>query len=1471
MFKGLRKKVISSFLIMTVVGSTVLSAFASANEGENYETKAVNSLPLESQKGILSTPLSSDQDVVNYLTANKTKLGFSGPKEELQLQAKTSDSFGGSHYLYQLQHNNIPVYGKYIRVHLDKTKRINEIRNEVASNLLPSLPQSTTPKLTKAEAIEQLKAAVESELGEAIPDDQSFGELPAASNTASLIIYPFEGNTYLAYEVELNFLTPAPGKWIAYVDALNGKVIDKYNSIHQAESPAEVIGKGKGRDDAGNEIDLDRPLNLVIEDFDNEDVTDNVYILSDVSREMYDSNANKGFINTYNYIGPTETDFSLIKVTAPFINKVDHNAVNAHYYTGLVYEYFKNTHNRNSIDDKGMNMASVVNYSPDGEPFDNAFWYNYTMYYGNGTCFSCALDVIAHEVTHGVTDFSSDLEYRNQSGALNESFSDIFGNLIEMEVEGNENWTIGEDSGLLLRSMSDPNIYGDPATINQYLYFPRSYDQGGVHFNSGIQNKAAYLIATKIDSLDLDGKAILGQLSYDVLVNRLTPISGFEDSRDAFVSAAEAYVANNNEDAGIIEAVKEAWAEVGLPYEQNYDITSVSLAVPGAGEAWIENNSFHVFINVPQGTPVSQINPVITVAPGATLTAIDTDFSDSLGKYEVSAQGTKVKWNVIVAYGVPVVSYESTPFVEKNNNSGELHGVITIKYNAPGDKFNFTDIGEDFIVTNKVVVSPIPKGLTALATVTGTNEIQLIITGNAEEHTNREDIDNLSIRFMDYAFTNAYEYQIKDYHKDGFTIDFKSDLEIVTNTDTTTTLEWEAASNASAIKLLQSSDEGVTWIDAITAETIVPSSTEATVTGLTTSGQYQFKLVITGGEDDGDTIIVSRNDVPHVKDTIAIQSVVEDGAELNVSFANVFVNPNETQPLTYLATSSTPGIATATVNLANESLTIDPISAGTTIITVQADNGQGSTASTSFTVTVTPVIKHELTIVASTDKTVTLKWPAVSNASKIELFQSMDQGITWNQASTANAILPTSTETTVTGLTPAGQYQFKLVITGGEDAGDSIIVARNEVLYVANTIANQSLADNAADLSVSFANVFVNPIAADSLTYTVTSSTYGVASATINNQSLTIDPISAGTSIITVKADNSKGNIASTSFTVTVTSTRSYSGGGGYVVPTGPVTSTNGKVTIPAGQAGEVGLGTDVNVVIPAGASNKELKITIEKVLDQSSLVTDKITLASPIFEILKNITENFSKKVTLKLTFDPTKVGANQKPVIFYYDEVKKVWVEVAGGTVSGNQITVEVDHFTKFAVLAVDTKVEPTVSFSDIAGHWAEANIKQAVAAGFVNGYSNGTFKPNGAVMREEFAVMLMKVLKSEQKGETLIFTDSAKVEAWAKDSVAQAVKLGIITGYSDGSFRPDATITRSEMASMIAKALELKVVAGAKTDFADDASIPAWAKAAISAVKEAGIMQGKAGNLFKPSAQATRAEAVTVLLKVLPEDAE
>ncbi len=338
--------------------------------------------------------------------------------------------------------------------------------------------------------------------------------------------------------------------------------------------------------------------------------------------------------------------------------------------------------------------------------------------------------------------------------------------------------------------------------------------------------------------------------------------------------------------------------------------------------------------------------------------------------------------------------------------------------------------------------------------------------------------------------------------------------------------------------------------------------------------------------------------------------------------------------------------------------------------------------------------------------------------------------------------------------------------------------------------------------------------------------------------------------------------------------------GSTFTLPTNSiVTSTNGTLTLPVNKSGEVSFEDAVKISIPVGAINKELILSIQKVLDTQKLFINKEVLLSPVYEITKNFAEDFSKPVTMNFTFDSTLVKSNQKAALFYYDEVKKAWVEVTGGKIEENHIIVEVNHLGKYAVLSVDevtglpinepvTDTSTIINLNDVAGHWAEESIKQALSIGMVKGYLDGTFQPNRTVTRAEFAVMLMNVLKPQGAGVDLTFTDTAKIGAWAQTAIAQAVQAGMITGYEDGGFRPNAEITRAEMAVILAKALGESTEVKVTTSFADDKDIPAWAKGSVDFVKQSGMVQGKGDNEFAPQDSATRAEAVTVLLKLLAQ---
>lgn len=244
---------------------------------------------------------------------------------------------------------------------------------------------------------------------------------------------------------------------------------------------------------------------------------------------------------------------------------------------GATYDLFYEIYERNSIDDRGMRLDSTVHY---GMNYDNAFWNGNQMVYGDGdgdlfNRFTIAIDVIGHELTHGITQYEANLTYRDQPGALNESFSDVFGTMVKQRAlnhQANEaDWLIGEGlftsnvNGDALRSMkepgtayNDPVIGKDPQPAHMKDYAKVGYDNGGVHINSGIPNHAFYLVATDIGGYAWE-KA--GMIWYIVLRDRLSSRAQFQDAANmTYQVAAELYGNGSMEQ----QAVKNGWDGVGI-------------------------------------------------------------------------------------------------------------------------------------------------------------------------------------------------------------------------------------------------------------------------------------------------------------------------------------------------------------------------------------------------------------------------------------------------------------------------------------------------------------------------------------------------------------------------------------------------------------------------------------------------------------------------------------------------------------------------------------------------------------------------------------------------------------------------------------------------------------------------------------------------------------------------------------------
>ena len=243
---------------------------------------------------------------------------------------------------------------------------------------------------------------------------------------------------------------------------------------------------------------------------------------------------------------------------------------------GATFDLYWDIYGRNSIDDNGMDLIGTVHY---GDHYDNAFWDGTQMVFGDGdgtifNRFTIAVDIMGHELTHGVTAATAALEYHDQPGALNESISDIFGSLVKQRSLGQTaaqaDWLIGAGlwapgiNGVGLRSMKapgtaydDPLIGNDPQPDHMSRYVNTSSDQGGVHTNSGIPNKAFCLTAIAIGSNSWE---MAGNIWYRTLLDsRLSVAAQFQNFADLTADNA-----NRMYGATVGAAVVQAWRDVGI-------------------------------------------------------------------------------------------------------------------------------------------------------------------------------------------------------------------------------------------------------------------------------------------------------------------------------------------------------------------------------------------------------------------------------------------------------------------------------------------------------------------------------------------------------------------------------------------------------------------------------------------------------------------------------------------------------------------------------------------------------------------------------------------------------------------------------------------------------------------------------------------------------------------------------------------
>ncbi len=475
--------------------------------------------------------------------------------------SSTRDHLGFTHHKYQQQVLGIPVFGALKNFHENFTG-VYLVNGKYIEGSKTAVGQLITTEEAVAYAMEYVGAkeytwenkSMEADLKRQMKDAHAT-YYPSAKLMWYDKHYGTDLSTYqLCYQMDVYTSQPEDMHTL-FISAYTGAVVDEMEGCHTHSTPATAETRYHG-------------TRQIITD----SIAPDSFILYDASRG--------GGILTLNALETTD-----IANAVPFVDRdnywdfansdpsdsLDNAAADVHWGMEQTYDYFLEEHGRNSFDDKGTEILSYVHYD---QNWFNASWNGRYARFGDGNGNPLtSISVVSHELTHGVTGNSSALIYRYESGALNESFSDIFGVLVKFRGLGDTaSWNIGT-ANFELRSMSNPKSFGDPDTYRGDNWEDGAVDNGGVHTNSSVQNYWFYLLSDggsgtndKGHSYDVPGmgRAAAAEIAYRMNNVYLTPTSNFHDARNAALQAAKDIYGSCSDEVLLVNAT---WYAVGVGFE----------------------------------------------------------------------------------------------------------------------------------------------------------------------------------------------------------------------------------------------------------------------------------------------------------------------------------------------------------------------------------------------------------------------------------------------------------------------------------------------------------------------------------------------------------------------------------------------------------------------------------------------------------------------------------------------------------------------------------------------------------------------------------------------------------------------------------------------------------------------------------------------------------------------------------------
>lgn len=563
-------------ILLLVILNFLTLCFLTAQESKTYQ------IIQKSEKGVpVFIRFNSNTDVSHENLFGKMKDEFGFQENDKFILEKTSkDNIGFIHYKYHQVYKGIPLFGAQFIIH-----EKNGLATSANGKFIPNLSIDIVPSISKDEAIKKAQLylnfekyswqneAMEKELKERTKDLKA-----TYYPSPELVIAPVNGN-YEKAEFRLCWKFSVSGikltdAFVVFIDAHAGKLIDKISQVHNSDVTGLLNTYYYGEQSMQVQNNSTPPF----------------YVLGENETR---GPTNTQIINNYDFRNYSDTDSGIAITNNTLSFDFDPISVGNHWAIEKSYDFFYSRYQRNSYDNLG---APINIWSHFNNKLNNAFWTETykAMVFGDGDSSNTtsspyqfgpwgSLDVAGHELYHAYTAHSSGLSLKGESGALNESFSDIMGAGVEYSVLGVQSglWTFGEQSAVIsneyVRSLSNPKLKQHPNTYHGQYWISvndtsKANDDGGVHYNCGVQNYWFYLLTEggsgTVDDLGTNSYNITGigiedalAVAYYTNTNFLVGSATYNDAMNASVEVARQLF---GETSSSVQSVKDAWCAVGL-------------------------------------------------------------------------------------------------------------------------------------------------------------------------------------------------------------------------------------------------------------------------------------------------------------------------------------------------------------------------------------------------------------------------------------------------------------------------------------------------------------------------------------------------------------------------------------------------------------------------------------------------------------------------------------------------------------------------------------------------------------------------------------------------------------------------------------------------------------------------------------------------------------------------------------------